>query len=580
MNGNLLVSTRLLAPLVWAFLVGFGCAERDSSFYFSYNHHGEDWSEGECASRDRQSPIDFSYKAPWSCAPPVLAYLRQFLGPEYFRSLGFAAFAGDDDVDAPPAMVGGDAGDPLAAGAPGPAPLSPAPAALLEISQYPMMATGPPLPMTPPTPPPMIVPGCGQIGAFFFRYDPVEKPLSIQNNGHTISTDMKGHGLGSINWEGFLFDVLSVNFHVHSEHTFKGKSMPLELHIVHREPETDHILVVAVPFDEFPAPAASSALLQRNRNGRRGRFATKPAGLPNGHVEPTSYGLGETRVIDTELVADAAHISEEEEAQIIPAHRDGPKEPKPTDPGFSQTLANLITYPMPRDGETKTIAHDGPVDLLTPLLGGSTVMPEAFFQYRGSLTAPPCSEQVTWLVRKEPLYASKSQIETLRVSIMEANSNFANSRSTMPLMGRHILYRLAINGEAPPPASVVNDPNVVPKERHADFRGVAAGKEAMRRAMETSQAKDVLAEAMARAQAARGAAMPFGAGAAANPMGPDGLMMTTPLPTPNPERQLLRIVDAVATQMDGSEKAAAMAAAGVVMPVLPPGWANIPAPAR
>merc|ERR1719262_653873 len=122
-----------------------------------------------------------------------------------------------------------------------------------------------------------MIPGCGPLGAFFYKYDPAEKSLQMQNNGHTISTDLKGHGLGAITWEGFVFDVLNVNFHVHSEHTFKGKSYPLEVHVVHREPETDHILVVAIPFDVPPGPAAS--FLQK-RGKRRGCSDDNPGCAP------------------------------------------------------------------------------------------------------------------------------------------------------------------------------------------------------------------------------------------------------------------------------------------------------------
>jgi len=202
-----------------------------------------------------------------------------------------------------------------------------------------------------------------------------------------------------------------------------------------------------------------------------------------------------------------------------------------------------------------------------PLMGEETAMPTAFFQYRGSLTAPPCSEQVTWLVRKEPLYASRSQIELLRVAIMQGNSNFDNARSVMPLMGRHILYRVGINGDAPPPPDTPVDPEASPIERHVDFRGVASAKDAVEKAMEASRAQSVLTDAVAAAQQIRaqahGAVHP-GVAAQAAQMASGELIINTPLPTPNPDRFLSRMVDAVAVQMDGAEKAAAMAAAGVV----------------
>jgi hypothetical protein len=555
MTGHLLASAPL-ALLALAAVIRSSDGER--SYHFSYNHNGEDWLEGECASRDRQSPIDFGKESPWDCNPPTLVFLRQFLGPKYFKLLGFGKLAGDpdDDADSDPfgTMDAGAAPGPAAAGA---AP-SPAAASLLELTVHektsqPIVglvggpAPGPAMFFSNPTPPPMFVPGCGTLGAFFFKYDKAEKPLVIQNNGHTISTDLKGHGLGSITHEGFIFDVLSVNFHVHSEHTFNGETVPLELHIVHRGPETDHVLVMAIPFKEVPS---SSALLQRNGRGLRG---SKRGG------QPMDTALDRENARD---IAEAVGMRDKEEDQIMPGRSDGPKRPKPSDPGFSEALANLITYPLPLDGEQAFIPlRAGPVDLITPLIGGATKMPQGFFQYRGSLTAPPCSESVTWLVRKEPLYAARSQIELLRMGIMQANSNFNNARSVMPLMGRHILYRLGINGNPPPPPERPVDPNFVPVERFVPFRGVTAAKEAIFKAMEAARAQGVLTDAVTAAQTVRGSASAAVNRGMAAQMGADSVIMTTPLPTPNPERLLSRMVDAVASQMDGSEKAAAMAAA-------------------
>jgi len=549
--------------VILAAVVGSGFASE--IYHFGYNHHGEDWMQGECASRDRQSPIDFSQKsAPWDCKPPVIPFLRQLLGPESFIKLGFAKLAGDD-VEEEEAVAGAAAAGPAAAFAP-----APASASFLEVSQHQWqpMVTGPPpmafgvtaMPTTPPTPPPMIVPGCGQIGAFFFKYDLAEKPLSIQNNGHAISTDLKGHGLGSITWDGGVFDALSVNFHVHSEHTFKGKALPLELHIVHREPETEHIIVVAIPFDEFPSTPAE-------RSAARKSPAAKAA-LRGG----PSLATDEEENADD--VAIAAALSDNQEGKIMPITNDAVKQPLPTDPGFNDALQNLMIFPLPKEGESKPVPlRAGPVDLLSPLIGGDTPTPEGYFQYRGSLTAPPCSEQVTWLVRKTPLYASRTQIELLRMSIMEANSNFQNSRSVMPLMGRSILYRMAIQGDAPPPPPVFFDPAAAPVERQTDFRGIASSKVAMQKALEASAAKDMISTAMAAAQAVRASASaavsPRVAAATQSQVSAGSEILTTPIPTPDPERVLSRIVDAVATQMDGAEKAAAMAAAGVIASAAP-----------
>ena len=65
-------------------------------------------------------------------------------------------------------------------------------------------------------------------------------------------------------------------------------------------------------------------------------------------------------------------------------------------------------------------------------------MPESkeYFKINGSLTAPPCSEGVTWLVLKKPIEASTSQINQLTKRFPKGNS-----RPIMPLNARVILEK-------------------------------------------------------------------------------------------------------------------------------------------
>lgn len=57
----------------------------------------------------------------------------------------------------------------------------------------------------------------------------------------------------------------------------------------------------------------------------------------------------------------------------------------------------------------------------------------AYFYYPGSLTTPPCSEGVRWLVMKKPITMSDEQIAALRKSI-----GFGNNRPVQALNGRII----------------------------------------------------------------------------------------------------------------------------------------------
>jgi carbonic anhydrase len=82
---------------------------------------------------------------------------------------------------------------------------------------------------------------------------------------------------------------------------------------------------------------------------------------------------------------------------------------------------------MPAE-EGKKADWSGGFSILDAMPGDRT-----FYTYKGSLTTPPCSETVSWLVMKEPMTVSKSQVEKFK-SLVHGNTN----RPVQPLYGRVI----------------------------------------------------------------------------------------------------------------------------------------------
>lgn len=64
------------------------------------------------------------------------------------------------------------------------------------------------------------------------------------------------------------------------------------------------------------------------------------------------------------------------------------------------------------------------------LVNGRDLMPDdkSYFRYMGSLTTPPCSEGVSWYIYKQPLQASKEQIDLIKGVIGGPNARPLQSR--------------------------------------------------------------------------------------------------------------------------------------------------------
>jgi len=171
----------------------------------------------------------------------------------------------------------------------------------------------------------------------------VSAPADILNNGHTVQVNTSAGS--SIAIDGTSFQLKQFHFHAPSENLIKGKSFPLEGHLVHADKE-GNLAVVAVMFTEGKA----NKILEQ-------AWAQMP------------QKEGDKALLTSKL----------DSLDLLPSNRD-------------------------------------------------------YYRFNGSLTTPPCSEGVRWLVMKQSVTASKEQIETFTHVI-----HHPNNRPVQPLKARVVL---------------------------------------------------------------------------------------------------------------------------------------------
>lgn len=177
-----------------------------------------------------------------------------------------------------------------------------------------------------------------------FDYNPFN--FTIVDNGHTIQ--VINTGANKLTLDGTQFDFKQFHFHHTGEHAVNGIKGDMELHLVHADPITGNLLVLAVVIKE---------------------------GAANTTIEKVWNNI--------------PAIKEKEVATAI-----------------SLNLNDLL-----------------PAN-------------KKYYTYTGSLTTPPCTDGIEWIILKQPITMSKEQIETF------AHSYENNARPLQPLNNRYVLEEM------------------------------------------------------------------------------------------------------------------------------------------
>lgn len=211
----------------------------------------------------------------------------------------------------------------------------------------------------------------------------------FENLGTTVEVVMEGAG-GKLKLPtGTELELKQFHFHHPSEHMDDGVSMPMEMHMVFQTadatPKTAVIGVyvdiestaaaVAVP---APAPGSGSVIITPGPGGNVTQIAMKPVVLTN-------------------------RIGRRSNAKRAPSNM--------LEAVFSKV--NDIAVPGTK-AQTGVLVMS---EVVSALLAGG------FQSYSGSLTTPPCSEEVSWLVSTQKLTISAATFINAR-NVLGFNSRF------------------------------------------------------------------------------------------------------------------------------------------------------------
>ncbi|KAB5583213.1 alpha carbonic anhydrase [Coniochaeta sp. 2T2.1] len=263
----------------------------------------------------------------------------------------------------------------------------------------------------------------------------------FENLGTTVEVIGKG---GSLVISNITYEFKQTHWHLPSEHLDNGTSIAMEQHMVFQSADNQIAVIgIFVDLDNGGVAAAPPA--------------AAPAPEAPAATETSSAAAEAPAATETTATAPAAERlrfrkrgghARRQEPVAAPGSFGGVQgfitTPMAAAPGVASNVLETVFAKVGEIATPGTSVKTGPL-AMTEIV--NTVLTGSFQSYAGSLTTPPCSEGVRWLVATQKLQIQTSTFEQVR-SVIGFNSRFPQNKP-----GEPNVIQLAMGSAAQIPAA-------------------------------------------------------------------------------------------------------------------------------
>jgi carbonic anhydrase len=258
-----------------------------------------------------------------------------------------------------------------------------------------------------------------------FQYPQFVKNCTIMNNGHTVQVNIAPSNKCVVSIAGKEFKLVQFHFHTPSEHQLDGKQFDMEMHLVHVN-EKNEIAVLGFIFT------------------KKQRYQRPKLELTQSRAHLVLSKMLINTDISMQAVDEETDVDTDEEWEQDASGKQVQKKRtrKPNDfldqfwsqlPAKKTSKDIMLNTPISFDYLFETSSNNFVKDIESNEIN----IDMEIFEYMGSLTTPPYTEGVQWLVSKKTHFISKTQLKKLSACWGNAN----NARDCQDYCGRTVALR-------------------------------------------------------------------------------------------------------------------------------------------